>query len=794
MQDLGCMGREPSPLIHRRELEEVLFALDDPLTRGLLVLGGAGSGKTSLLRLVEHRLELSEREAFFVSLKGLGPPGEVAARVIAAIERSRFSDAIAGERTIRSSAGAEPLANAAQILRRAGRQLRSPVLLLDALDESDYPLGAASAVEELSTLLDGWKFVVASRRAEIGRLGRTSQFYVIELGPLDDDETRNLLQALEPPLPAAAVHQITNLAGGNPLLVRLLAEWMRSGAALSAIRELPRDNVLGAVVSDAIDRSPEPREAAALLELLALANREDRIASLATVSGQPPSRIRGLLGGSPLVTMRVSDGTVRLIHPAVRHAILARRILERPFSLSDLRFGAEAAEQDDLLTKSYVRRPSLAAILDQEHTIVVGDRGSGKSAIFRTLLERRQASNENERLLCPVTDPADLLHRVISDDAEFDAETLKAAWLVVVASVIASSVPSSAPKPLRKTALALRVAFGREPKKPSRGGRVIRAAIRPLAGTTLKFAVGPANLEAKLPAGSLKPGGATVDVEAFLQDADAYFSASGVRAVALLDRIDEAFKYDRKRQEALIQGLFLAEGRISLLKSIVLVVFVRTDLFELYDIQEKTKLVSRTLVLEWSEEDWLRLLVTRVLVNPQVQPIADALKYSKDQDELRRPLESIFPAELEGQPVERWLIDSLRNGNGDISPRSAVLLLHLAREKSRDSEAPVTTLPLFSADAVELAMTRLSELSVSEVVDDFKVACTFVRNCKAGKLETFALTDVESLFDPEEGTVAAQVASLERLGFLTRIVVDGEVGPEPRFRIPNLYTRCWNSA
>lgn len=240
--------------------------------------------------------------------------------------------------------------------------------------------------------------------------------------------------------------------------------------------------------------------------------------------------------------------------------------------------------------------------------------------------------------------------------------------------------------------------------------------------------------------------------------------------------------------------MFLAEGRISLLSRIGLVVFLRTDLFELYDIQEKTKLVSRTVTLEWSEEDWLRLLTNRVLVNAQVQPLAEALSHSDGMGELRRALEAIFPAHVEDQPIERWLIDSLKNGNGDVSPRSAVLLLHLAREKSPRLDARVATLPLFSEEAAGRAMTRLSELSASEVVDDFKVACTFVRNCRAGKLEKFSLADVESLFDPKEGAISAQVAMLERLGFLTRIVVQDGSEAKSLFTIPKLYTRCWRSA
>ena len=285
-----------------------------------------------------------------------------------------------------------------------------------------------------------------------------------------------------------------------------------------------------------------------------------------------------------------------------------------------------------------------------------------------------------------------------------------------------------------------------------------------------------------------------MNVESFLEDADGILRESRRRAIVMFDRIDETFKYDRAKQEAVVQALLQAEGRMSLSDRIGLVVFLRTDLFELYDIQEKNKLVSRTLTLDWSEEEWLQVLARRVLANEPFQRLAKRLQASDGTMETRSALEVLFPSEIEGQPVDRWLIDSLRNGNGDISPRLAVLLLHLVREFSARPEDVVSTLPLFSAEAVGKAMTRLSDLSFSEVVNDFKVAPSFVRNCRAGKLETFTLPDVETLFDQAEGKISEQVGLLERLGFLERIVEEGGSGLVSLFRIPKLYTRCWDHA
>ncbi|WP_369776572.1 hypothetical protein [Streptomyces sp. R33] len=183
-----------------------------------------------------------------------------------------------------------------------------------------------------------------------------------------------------------------------------------------------------------------------------------------------------------------------------------------------------------------------------------------------------------------------------------------------------------------------------------------------------------------------------------------------------------------------------------------------------------------------------------MFANEPFDRLARRLRVTDDNIELRAALEVLFPPEIEGQPVDRWLVDSLRNGNGDISPRLAVLLLHLARDHSPRPDAPVTALPLFTADTVQRAMTKLSDLSFYEVANDFKVAQTFVLNCRAGKLTNFTLSEVQQLFEGTEGKIGDQVRLLERLGFLERVVEQRGTQTRSTFRIPRLYTRCWDYA
>jgi hypothetical protein len=107
----------------------------------------------------------------------------------------------------------------------------------------------------------------------------------------------------------------------------------------------------------------------------------------------------------------------------------------------------------------------------------------------------------------------------------------------------------------------------------------------------------------------------------------------------------------------------------------------------------------------------------------------------------------------------------------------------------------VTTLPLFSADEAGRAMTKLSDLAFDEVVNDFKVAPSFVLACRASKrFGAVAKEHVQGLFNAAEGDEEEQVLLLERLGFLERVVQEGDSGLESLFRIPKLYTRCWDHA
>jgi len=140
-------------------------------------------------------------------------------------------------------------------------------------------------------------------------------------------------------------------------------------------------------------------------------------------------------------------------------------------------------------------------------------------------------------------------------------------------------------------------------------------------------------------------------------------------------------------------------------------------------------------------------------------------------------------------------IKMMRNGKNHISPRQIILFLVILKDILINSPMDSLQVPIFSDADVKQAVSHLSELSYEEVLSDFRVSPTFVRNCRSGKVSEFSLDDkAKGLISDNEGAIISQIDLLEKLGILERIVkIDSEKGFVSMFKFPDLYTRCWYS-
>ena len=680
---------------------------------------------------------------------------------------------------------------AARSLQDVGTESMPAVLFIDGIDESPLRSRLSLAIAELSRELPTWKIVVSARTGvgRIRQLSQTRRFHVLYLDPLSEGEARTMLARVAPNAPQATLDSAVERADGQPLALVLLGDMLRQHGELPEIGDERDLRPIEQAYVSFLEQASAPL--VALLDQLAVAGKPEAPSTLAARTELSEDVVRRHLTDNVVVGHDSTSDTY-VLDELFRSLTLSRRILQPTFTLAELSFGDEAAERDDRLTASYVPRPELERI-QRDRTIVIGDRGAGKSAIFQRLSDEGRWGEGVD--VVARFNMTSLLERIVTPDAVPTVHKYRAIWLVAFSVLVSSRIGTDAPRALRRTARRLDSAFGQDgTKRMSAIKRWSRAGARRLGGSSLKLAVGPVKLEATLPPSGEQPSRKRIDIDRFLADCDEHLGETGRSMVIMFDRVDELHTYDRARQEPLVQALLQAEDDISQLRNLQAIVFLRTDLFELYDIQEKNKRVSRSLTLEWPEEDWLRLLITRVLTNAPLERLAQVLTDVDGSLDPVGAVEALFPAEIEGQPIERWLIESVRNGNGKLSARLAILLLHLTCELSTTQRSDVVTLPIFSDLALQSAMTKLSNLSYDEVVNDFKIAGAFVLNCRAAKLREFVLKDVTNLFDDADGPTNEQLLMLERLGFLERVVLRDPPNSPPIYRIPKLYTRCWDYA
>ena len=799
-----------------------------PGTRHVLLIGAPGTGKTAALAYLADSLRADNHLVVMLRLNEIRTGDQLMVQIARALLdltrngnehlgfdpldqiRAQFDDEFTLSQSVSDAAGV--LKRIIQlVVERAGSNTRV-YIFLDGLDEAFRAGDIVVAVESLAQRLNSTSLVVTSRESPVAvRLGSRTAFDTFTLAPLTQAESEQLIRRVFPErdLSGNAFQQLVLMADGSPLILRLLARYFQEHGDIEAINKT-------AIFGDVLDRfyyrllgAGQTAVDARLLLSLLLFLQPVSTDYLTEISGLSVERARAALGrlsGSAMISS--SEKRMTFAHTLIAEYHLKNYLLTSDIDINALQFGDEAAERDALLKQNFMPPHDLHFVASGTKTIVLGDRGAGKSAMFRALQELKDSAATTAavrpRTITSVSqDPASFVQQMTADDSvTSSADGFKVIWLLYSAALAARDVDVPANYDDRETrafrkdsrAILRRIGWAGSIKGESRASRWM-AAVRSVMPEKVSLKLGPVTVEPNLRRRGRGWLGSDIRIDEFINRTDRLLQATNRRLLIVFDQIDEAFKYQRDRQEALVQGLFLAESYLSLTQTIRLIVLLRTDLFELYDIQEKNKFVSRIVRLDWSPEELRKQLLQRLFSNNGLRAVTEPLNVAALQPSILAQIQFriVFPAEVEGKPFEEWLIESLKNGKNHVAPRQVILFLNLAKDNARDDSIR-RRIPLFSEKEVADAMTSLSELSYQEVISDFRAATGFVRNCRAGKIIEFQLEEVKTLFDENEGSIVLQLERLERLGFLARTIVKVGDSLVSRFRIPRLFTRCWETS
>ncbi len=392
--------------------------------------------------------------------------------------------------------------------------------------------------------------------------------------------------------------------------------------------------------------------------------------------------------------------------------------------LNGMNFGRVDAETDSRFDSCFIGTEMLRHILQPQHSLVLGSKGSGKSAAFRLLSKDRSRvesllTNDYEELFfIPVygqqTD--DDLPGLEFQDLHFSSiDDFRNFWLMYIG--LKSAATLSHNERLEE------IVAKSKSKDLKQGFRVIKNVVRDMGisrdpGSFAKFKFRMKNLvRPRMNAEVLEsdafnrllsvdfPHRTGMSVKALLDTIDMVLEEANCVAWVLLDKLDLLFIDDFEKLKsaitALVQILVEHGNRF---KNTQFKIFLRNDIYRQLRIVNKSHLVTYTQEMKWKEHLLMKLLVSRAVADDNVREwvsnsLGEAIEVAHviqgDDAFVQKVFYQIFEPSLNSNAngngedpavpfTHIWMLKHLTDGMGHIYPRELIHLGNIAVEKQRD--------------------------------------------------------------------------------------------------------------
>lgn len=302
----------------------------------------------------------------------------------------------------------------------------------------------------------------------------------------------------------------------------------------------------------------------------------------------------------------------------------------------EFNFGDTDAKDDDLLPKCPIVFRPIQEFLEGGKHIVIGDRGTGKSALFRMIRDkqlqfRMSGRGAKRQIIVAIDDDlqySKLKHQVlkaIPDTTLDDFTKYRIAWeLFVVLRVVQELTNAIKSSVLEGIKNDISIALGIS--EPSAGIMHLLANQKKTVGVKLEnthaglvipnfyTSIEPALGESAKDRDSI----ISLDVDKFKSEINKFLKDNKSIAYVLIDKIDEfVVKDDYDTQRAVLQALLLCQRGYSGFDNIKIKLFIRGDLFSKLDFQVLgyDKVISKTVELIWTAEDIREFIAKRIMFN-----------------------------------------------------------------------------------------------------------------------------------------------------------------------------------
>lgn len=448
----------------------------------------------------------------------------------------------------------------------------------------------------------------------------------------------------------------------------------------------------------------------------------------------------------------------------------ATPVQNKSLVLGSLHFKSDTAEYQQKFLDTFVETAVVAKALSTDVPLVLGRKGTGKTAVFRRLAEA------SDRAAVVALAPAPLRKErpwVLGADGFKQVDNLlrrhgadwREMWSLSTAIAIHSELQQtrSLPEPDSRLSSSTSLAPQNE---------------LAFVDTIEKI---------------LSTSGAGLLVADWLDKLDRAVSQG---TLVLFDGLDTGFGNtddDRQRRQSAIQGLFsFLTDRGERLKNIRLKVVLREDIWQSLRFENKSHLFGRSVSLKWNDQvDFLRVVIKQAMQSHEFVSLVlrqDTAKYH-DNNVDQWPNEIVFKvwSALVGERMKggntafsrNWVWNRLADGNGDRTPRYLVQLFEEAVSwEIEESKTNSYERSLIRPRGLISALAAVSQRALSALKDEefpqLEELFERLRNLRSSPVNA---RDVEDLSD--------LVALAREVGVLS--VYEGTDEKVERYKVPDIY-------
>ncbi len=461
--------------------------------------------------------------------------------------------------------------------------------------------------------------------------------------------------------------------------------------------------------------------------------------------------------------------------------------------------GNSVAEFDDDLENYFVETETFRAVIEDRGDVIAGDKGTGKTAIYKVLKRSYRAYDELEAV--EMVDAFNvqgnpIFQRLLQGPLLTEGQ-YRTFWKAYIFSLLGNylidiygATFNTQMRELKNTLDYL--GLSSPDTTPSTiFGKLYNLVNRVATPTAMEteFSLTETGLPVVTPRVEFGPeqkAGSEIYSDTFLSTLEDASASTSLRYWVLFDRLDEAFTGSPEIEIPALRALMRTYLDLSGLKSVRLKLFVRKDLFRRIiqgGFVNLTHINARRIDIIWDDDDLINMITRRLRGNVDLVETCE-LEGQTDQEVMGKMLPEQIDVGDRKPATRTWIMGRIRDGNDAKPPRNLIDLLNKAKEAQARKDAreqreidPVVG-PVIEASSVKRAFSQLSEQRVQDtLLAESNELTKVIELFRDGKSEhnISTLTDIISPVANARDTVQGLLDA----GFLEQF---GE-----NFKIPQLY-------